>query len=311
MTSLQIDRQQPSWIFTAPDKILVGTDLTDLDYLVPYAIAQAEACGASLVLAHVIPSVALVPVDAAAVLAADAAAILDEACSKIRAAGVRCEAEIRHGSPVDVVAELVGQVHAGRVVLGTHGRRNLKRFFLGSTANEILKKVEVPAWTVGPHARPLAHGAPHRILHPVSLSSGYQETAKFALGLAQLYKAEITLLHVLPRDVEARSVSEHLVQWTAFELGRLIPQEAPLWTTATIMVEAGEVVDRILEMAEKMLADLIVMGSNPDSPFWPVYGDNTVYNVIAEAKCPVLTLRHSLRVENKPETAFKPTIAWA
>jgi hypothetical protein len=36
------------------------------------------------------------------------------------------------------------------------------------------------------------------------------------------------------------------------------------------------------------------MGSNPDTAFWPVYGDNTVYNVIAEAKCPVLTLRHSL-----------------
>lgn len=309
MTTIQSDRQHPRWVFTAPDKIVVATDLDDLDYLVPYAIAQGESCGAALVLAHVIPSVELVPVDAAAILAADAAAILDGACSKIRAAGVRCEVELRHGNPVDVLAELVGQVHAGRVVLGTHGRRNLKRFFLGSTAHEILKKVEVPVWTVGPHARPFAHGAPHRILHPVSLSSGYQETAKLALGLAQFYKAEITLLHVLPRDVDARSVSEHLVQWTAFELGRLIPKEAPLWTTATVMVEAGEVVDQILEMTEKMRADLIVMGSNPESPFWPVYGDNTVYNVIAEAKCPVLTLRHSLRTEKKVETDFKPTIA--
>lgn len=308
MTTIQTDRQHPRWVFTAPDKILVASDLDDLDYLVPYAIAQGESCGASLVLAHVIPSVELVPVDAAAILAADAAAILDGACSKIRAAGVRCETEIRHGNPVDVVAELVGQLRAGRVVLGTHGRRNLKKFFLGSTAHEILKKVEVPVWTVGPHARPFAHGAPHRILHPVSLSSGYQETAQLALGLAQFYNAEITLLHVLPRDMHARSVSERLVQWTTFELGHLIPKEAPLWTTATIMVEAGEVVDQILEMAEKMLADLIVMGSNPDSSFWPVYGDNTVYNVIAEARCPVLTLRHSQKPENKVETDFKPTI---
>jgi nucleotide-binding universal stress UspA family protein len=59
------------------------------------------------------------------------------------------------------------------------------------------------------------------------------------------------------------------------------------------MVEAGEVVEQILRTAEKLRADLIVMGSNPDMAFWPVYGDNTVYNVIAEAKCPVLTLRHS------------------
>jgi nucleotide-binding universal stress UspA family protein len=59
------------------------------------------------------------------------------------------------------------------------------------------------------------------------------------------------------------------------------------------MVEAGEIVAQILRIAENLHADLIVMGSNPDTAFWPIHGDNTVYNVIAEAKCPVLTLRHS------------------
>jgi len=38
--------------FVAPDKILVATDLTDLDYLIPHAKAQCEASGASLVLCH-------------------------------------------------------------------------------------------------------------------------------------------------------------------------------------------------------------------------------------------------------------------
>jgi nucleotide-binding universal stress UspA family protein len=149
-------------------------------------------------------------------------------------------------------------------------------------------------WTVGPHARPRAHGQPSRILHPVSLSSGYQETAKLAIALGQFYKAEITLLHVLPRDVHAEYASERLVRWTTFELRQLIPDEAQLWTTATIKVEAGEIVEQILHMAKKLAVDLIVMGSNPDTAFWPVQGDNTVYNVIAEAECPVLTLRHSL-----------------
>jgi len=305
MTIAETDRQLSSWVFTAPDKIVVATDLTDLDYLIPYAIAQCEACGAALVINHVILPVESVSLDAAVVLIADAAGaatqklfhearqILGEAAAKVRAAGIDCETMIRRGHPPDVVAELVGQVHAGRVVLGTHGRRNLKKFFLGSTALEILKGLTVPVWTVGPHARPFAHGQPRRILHPVSLSSGYQETAKLAVKLGQFYNAEITLLHVLPRDVHAEYASERLVRWTTFELGRLIPDEAPLWTTAAIRVEAGEVVEQILCTAEKLRADLIVMGSNPDTAFWPVHGDNTVYNVIAEAKCPVLTLRHS------------------
>jgi hypothetical protein len=36
--------------FTAPGKIVVATDLTDTEYLLPHAIAQAKASGASLIL---------------------------------------------------------------------------------------------------------------------------------------------------------------------------------------------------------------------------------------------------------------------
>jgi len=305
MTTAETHRQLSNSAFTAPDKILVATDLTDLDYLIPNAIAQCEACGASLVLAHMIPPIESTSLEDSVLFIADVARakaqerlnhgrhILAEALGQVRAAGIDCEMVVRHGHPRDAIAELVSQVHAGRVILGTHGRRNVEKFFLGSTAHDILKNIDVPAWTIGPHARPFAHGQPSRILHPVSLSSGYQETAKLAVQLGQFYKAEITLLHVLPRDVHAEYASERLVRWTAFELMRLIPDEAPLWTTATVMVEAGEIVAQILRKAEDLGVDLIVMGSNPDTAFWPVQGDNTVYNVIAEAKCPVLTLRHS------------------
>ncbi len=305
MAHVETKPQMSSRTFVSPDKILVATDLTDIDYLIPHAKAQCEASGASLVLAHTIPPIESTTLEDSVLFIADVARvkaqerlnhgrhILAEALGKVRAAGIDCEIVVRHGHPRDAVAELVTQVQAGRVILGTHGRRNLQKFFLGSTAYEILKSVEVPVWTVGPHARPFAHGQPRRILHPVSLSSGYQETAKLAVELGAFYKAEITLLHVVPHAALAEYPATRLIDWTTYELGRLIPDEVPLWTTATIKVKAGEVSDRILRTAEELKADLIVMGSNPDTAFWPIHGDNTVYNVIAEAKCPVLTLRHS------------------
>lgn len=312
MTAAATHHHLSASAFLVPAKILLASDLTDIDYLIPHAISQCKACAASLVLSHVIPPVESESLEQAVLLIADVARreeqkalnqarrILGDAAAQVRAAGIDCEVVIRGGHPRDEIAELVGQVQAGRVILGTHGRRNLEKFFLGSTAHEILKSSSVPVWTVGPHARPFAHGQPSRILHPVSLSSGYQETAKLAVGLGQFYKAEITLLHVLPRGVHAEYAFEHLIRWTAFELTRLIPDEAALWTTATVVVGAGEIVEQILHVAEKLGADLIVMGSNPDTAFWPVYGDNTVYNVIAEAKCPVLTLRHSLSKTSIP-----------
>ena len=40
--------------FAAPGKIVVSTDLTDTEYLLPHAIAQAKASGASLILVHAV-----------------------------------------------------------------------------------------------------------------------------------------------------------------------------------------------------------------------------------------------------------------
>ncbi len=45
MTAAETHLQLGSSAFTAPDKILVATDLTDIHYLLPNAIAQCQAWG--------------------------------------------------------------------------------------------------------------------------------------------------------------------------------------------------------------------------------------------------------------------------
>ncbi len=76
------------------------------------------------------------------------------------------------------------------------------------------------------------------------------------------------------------------------ELRRIVPDEAPLWTHATVQVEIGDIVDEVLNVADAIEADLIVLGVNTDASFWPIRGDDTVYNIIARAKAPVLSIRH-------------------
>ena len=43
MTHVETKPEIRNWEFIAPDKILVATDLTDIDYLMPHAKAQCEA----------------------------------------------------------------------------------------------------------------------------------------------------------------------------------------------------------------------------------------------------------------------------
>ena len=43
-----LERRSEKYALASPDHILVATDLTDMAYLVPYVVAQAEATGARI-----------------------------------------------------------------------------------------------------------------------------------------------------------------------------------------------------------------------------------------------------------------------
>lgn len=285
--------------FVVPDKIVVATDLADLDYLIPHAVAQARACGAALTLVHAIPPGEAIPLDASAIPYMDAAAMQSEAeetlhaaAARVRDSGTPCEVAVVQGYPRDQIAAVAQEIHAGRVIAGTHGRRHLKRLFLGSVAHEILRSCNIPVCTVGPQAHEAStFGAPRKILHPVSLCAGYEDSARMAFDLAQFYRADITLLHVLSLDIQGQGDADRIVEWTKSELRRVVPDEAPLWSHPTVQVEVGDVVEEVLDVATEMNADLIVLGVNTEVGFWPIRGDNTVYNIIASARCPVLSIR--------------------
>ncbi|HEX4006542.1 MAG TPA: universal stress protein [Acidobacteriaceae bacterium] len=296
------DRSAAHRTLVVPDKILVATDLTDADYLVPHAVAQARACGATLTLLHVIPpgdALALdaraIPYEDAAAMASEAATSLEAIAADIRLRGIACDTSIVYGFPREQISAVARQIGAGRILAGTHGRRHLRKFFLGSVAHDILRTAEIPVFTIGPQAHEASSfGAPRKILHPVSLCAGYEASARIAFDLAQFYRADITLLHVLSSDVQKQQDADRIIEWTRSEMQRVVPDEAPLWTHATVRVETGDVVDEVLNVGAEISADLIVLGVNGDGAFWPIRGDDTVYKIIAQAKSPVLSIRRTI-----------------
>lgn len=293
------DRAVASRALVVPEKILVATDLTDLDYLIPHAAAQGRACGAALTLMHVIPPGEALSLNARAIPCEDSAAMADEASKRletaaagIRDAGTPCDVLLVHGFPSEKIPQAARDLGAGRIIAGTHGRRRLRRFLLGSVAQEILRSSEVPVYTIGPHAHEASSfGAPQRILHPVSLCEGFEESARIAFDLAQFYRADITLLHVLSEELRAQPDLERITEWTRSEMKRVIPEEAELWTHARVQVEVGDIVEQVLDVSTQVSADLIVLGVTKEAGFWPIRGDDTVYRIIAQAKSPVLSIR--------------------
>ncbi len=118
--------------WTHPAVILVATDLSDLERLMPFAFEQASETGARLVLLHVLSAGAAMSVDAVGMPYYDPAGAaefagkeLESWCELGRKRGLHCDALVREGHAAQQIAAAVRQFKANRVLLGTRSRSKL------------------------------------------------------------------------------------------------------------------------------------------------------------------------------------------
>lgn len=122
------------------------------------AVAIAKADRAELVLLHVLaPPVAMVGEgyispkayeDIVASAQAWARRQLDALVSKARKAGVRARGLLVEGVPHDAIVRGARSARADLIVIGTHGRTGVARFFLGSVASRVAAIAACPVMTV-------------------------------------------------------------------------------------------------------------------------------------------------------------------
>ena len=300
-----------------PRQILVATDLCDSNYLMPIAIAQAKATGAHLTLVHAfinpaVPSVTaqgLVPPDGGMDAEEFAERILAELVKRARAEGVTCDSIVREGfSAAEALRDEAHRTGAERVIMGTHGRGRIGQLVLGSVAKSLLRSLDIPIFAVGPHVRaPEAFATPRRILHPVSLQGFYRENVEVARRLAEFYRAELILVHVIEPDGGEGNSGLHDLDWAKRQLDASVEDPLTLMVDLKTHVTYGELIEEILENAAQFKADWIVLGWN-EKRRNPAFMESAAYRVMAGASMPVLTLPHHLphaaaQTQQKPESA--------
>jgi len=190
-----------------PASILVATDLSDLDRLMPFALQQAHETGARLILLHVIASAAAISVDAAGMPYYDPSGTLESAakalqpwCERARRQDAVCDAMVREGHPAQQIAAAASQFQADRVLLGTRSRSKLGKLLLGSVAEQVLRSVNLPVITVGPEAHLAAETDDREkvVLYATTLREASRPSAALAFRIAASLGAKLVLLHVLP-----------------------------------------------------------------------------------------------------------------
>jgi len=276
--------------------ILFATDFSrQSSVALPYAVSIAHKYGSKIYAAHVLapPPLGNFPTIEVQALAAQSLREAHDCINEVdRGIGaLPHETVLRKGDIWDELSAIKKDKNIDLIVLGTHGRAGVSKLLMGSVAERIFRQSTCPVLTVGPNVsgEPGSVADIHTILCPIDFSPESLAAFPYAVSLAQENQARLYLMNVVPD-----SVSKYEEVSLLASLRALVPQDAKLWCEPKAIVESGDAGDRILDQAEELGVDLIVLGIRPVSTFAGTrthLGTATAYKVVSRAICPVLSVR--------------------
>jgi len=194
-------------------------------------------------------------------------------------AGLPYDIEVTTGPPADMIVRTQRAKNEDLIVMGTHGHRGWRRAVLGSVAENVLHTAHCPVLTVSRHSGLPVQGpvAIARILCPTNFSEVAHESLTIANELADAFGAQLEVVHVVEGDAPPPPENANYRQ----------------------IVLRGGAAERILDYAEDMGADLLVIGAQRQ-----MFRDATVIGTTTErlvrfASCPVLAVTRQA-AERKP-----------
>ena len=210
--------------------------------------------------------------------------------------GIEIESFVEEGDVTDSILAFAQAQAVDLIVMGTHGRHGVDHILLGSVTEKVLRKARCPVLAVRKPAHEFV--GPGESVEPVHLRkilfgvdfSTYAERALFyALSLAEEYKAELTLLHVMediPLHKELTAVTSEVVQ----QIERLLAPAARNCGLLKPRLRVGKPYEEIVRAAREADTDLIILGVRGRNALDLAIFGSTTHRVIQNGPCPVLTV---------------------
>ncbi|HEX3354229.1 MAG TPA: universal stress protein [Terriglobales bacterium] len=180
------------------------------------------------------------------------------------------------------------------LVLGTHGRSGIEKFVLGSVAEQIWRRSNLPVLTIGPGVNRAWSGERFKsVLFATDFTAQSLAGLPYAVSMAREHRAHLVCLHVIRKIRQAGFLGELSAAEAIYHLDQLIPPDAGLAARPELVVKYGVPAKSIIETAGRCDADLIVLGvRDGDRLGITTHVDGgTAHEVVVNASCPVLTVR--------------------
>jgi nucleotide-binding universal stress UspA family protein len=222
---------------------------------------------------------------------------------------------VRSGHPAEQILKAVRSRPAPElVVVGTQGRKGVKRLLIGSVAEEVIRHSRRPVMVIGPIAQerewPGAGQKQLKILVPTDLGKNSRTAEQYALSLAMRFGARVTLFHCLWDGIHAIIVNAAFSGTAVYNLDTICDEarddaresmksKAAFFqkhgVTCEYKVEEKTITspDAVYQEAEGGYS-LIVMGTHGRNTILEAFFGSTARETILHAAIPVITV-HSGR----------------
>jgi len=243
------------------------------------------------------------------------------------AKGVTVKRFVLSGSAGHEITDHARRHSADLIVMATHGRGAVARFFLGSIADKVLHSapcsvlvLRKPEESAKEHAKAAKKkGQPvTKILVPTDFSPTSQLAVNRAIALTEDYDAELVVLHVIDDDListhvqaEREMILKQIQQHALSEMKAMLPKDLVDNFHTIGAVKRGNPAKVIPAFAESHECDLIVMGSHGRTGLGRVLLGSVADGVVRNAKCPVFIERAKQAEEIQSEMAKKARILGA
>jgi len=209
------------------------------------------------------------------------------------------EAQVTKASAADGILTYADNQQIDLIVMGTHGRRGMRRLLLGSVAEEVVRVASCPVCTVGVKAQTPVHPAFERFLVPVDFSDYSAQALRLARELASRTGGRLHVLHVLEEaqipgvyELESAYVNtpeakqrtrEQLVEWIEEVGGPDVPY--------SVHARFGYPARDIIDYAKNRSLDLIVIATHGRVGMERMLLGSVAEKVLRSATSPVLCVR--------------------
>jgi nucleotide-binding universal stress UspA family protein len=242
--------------------------------------------------------------------AAEAQAYLEEIAIRLRSSAIQVEIHVHQDKGSNVARSIfqhAQEMNADLVIMCTHGHGGLREFLFGSIAQQALQQGTQSILLLFPgeddSVRPFNL---QRILVPLDGTAAHEPAIPAAITIAKAFGAELHLVLVIPTPgtltgeqavlslmlpTTMRAVLDLSQQGAADYLEQVVTRCKTEGVVAWAEIQRGEIVHEVLNIAERLNVDLIVLASHGRTGLDALLAGSVAPRITGRRLCPLLLVR--------------------